>query len=61
MGENKISDDGMSLVVDALQYKNTLTKLNVRRCGLSVKGTLVYNQFGQSSSCTVTFGQTRTD
>ena len=39
---NKIGDDGMLLVVDGLQCNNTLTKLNVGECGLSLKGTVVY-------------------
>ena len=39
---NKISDDGMLLVADGLQCNNTLTKLNVGECGLSVNGTVVY-------------------
>ena len=43
MRSNDIGDDGMSLVADALQYNRTLTKLNIRECGLSVKGTVVYN------------------
>ena len=42
MGYNKIGDDGMSSVADGLQYSKTLTKLSVRRCRLSVKGTVVY-------------------
>ena len=42
MHGNKISDDGMLLVVDGLQCNNTLTKLNVGKCVLSVKGTVVY-------------------
>ena len=42
MGANEFGDDGMSLLVDGLQCNNTSTKLNVGRCGLSVKGTVVY-------------------
>ena len=42
MGHNHIGDDGMSSVADGLRCDNTLTKLNVRDCGLSVKGTVVY-------------------
>ena len=60
---NNIGDDGMSLVVDGLKCNNTLTKLNVGKCGLSAKGTVVYKtelkQFGHSSKDT--FGQTRFD
>ena len=39
---NEIGDDGILVVVDGLQCNNTLTKLDVGRCGLSVKGTVVY-------------------
>ena len=37
-----IGDDGMSSVADGLQYNKTLTKLDLRWCGLSMKGTVVY-------------------
>ena len=51
------------MVVDGLKCNNTLTKLNVGKCGLSAKGTVVYKtelkQFGHSSKDT--FGQTRFD
>ena len=43
MWGNVIGDDGMSSVADGLQCNNTLTKLDVMRCGFSVKGTVVYN------------------
>ena len=33
-----IGDEGMSLISSELQYNNTLTKLRVSGCGLSVKG-----------------------
>ena len=42
MSWNDIDDDGMSLVVEGLQYNNTLTKLNVERCGFSGKGIELY-------------------
>ena len=42
MWQNAIGDDGISSVADGLQYNKTLIKLNVQRCGLSVKGTVVY-------------------
>ena len=42
MGWNFIGDDGMSSVADGLQYNKSLTKLNIKHCGLSVKGTVVY-------------------
>ena len=38
MGYNAICDDGMSSVADGLQYNKALTKLDIERCGLSVKG-----------------------
>ena len=39
---NMIGDDGMLLIVDGLQCNSTLTRLDVMKCGLSVKGTVVY-------------------
>ena len=42
MGENVIGDDGMSSVADELQYNKSLTILDVHKCGLSAKGTVVY-------------------
>ena len=39
---NDIIDEGILSVADGLRCNNTLTKLNVGRCGLSVKGTVVY-------------------
>ena len=42
MSWNDIGDDGMSSVADGLQYNKSLTKLDVQKCGLSVKGTVVY-------------------
>ena len=38
---NNISDDGMAVISEALQHKKSLTTLNVFRCGLSVKGTVL--------------------
>ena len=35
---NNIGDDGMGLISEALQHKNSLTKLDVGQCGLLVKG-----------------------
>ena len=40
--DNDIGDDGMSSVADGLQYNKSLTKLDVQKCGLSVKSTVVY-------------------
>ena len=42
MGHNAIGDEGMLSVADELQYNKTVTMLNVQRCRLSVKGTVVY-------------------
>ena len=65
MRYNDIGDDGMSSVADGLQYNNTLRKLDVEGCRLSVKGTVVYKtefkiiwSFQLLSSFSV-FGQTR--
>ena len=41
VSSNDIGDDGISVIVEQLQHITTLTKLYVRRCGLSVKGTVV--------------------
>ena len=41
MWNNPIGDDGMSSIADGLQCNNTLTKLSVKECGFSVKGTVV--------------------
>ena len=38
---NNISDDGMAVISEALHHKKSLTTLNVFRCGLSVKGTVL--------------------
>ena len=37
---NDISDDGMPVISEALQYNKSLTTLLVAQCGLSVKGTV---------------------
>ena len=42
MGYNVIGDDGMSSVADGLQYNKSLKILDVQKCGLSVKGIVVY-------------------
>ena len=42
MWRNVIGDDGMSSVANGLQYNKSLTVLDVQGCGLSVKGTVVY-------------------
>ena len=38
---NNISDDGMALISEALQYNKSLTTLVVSHNGLSVKGIVV--------------------
>jgi len=37
IGGNKIGDSGMEILLEALQYKNSLTDLRMWNCGLSVK------------------------
>ena len=39
---NYNGDNWMSLITEGLQSNKMLTKLDVRRCGLSVKGTVLY-------------------
>jgi len=39
MNGNPINDDGISLIIEGLQCKKTITKLDVEECGLSAKGT----------------------
>ena len=39
---NDIGDDGMAVISEALQHSKSLTKLNVMKCGLSVKGNYLY-------------------
>ena len=41
VSSNDISDDGMAVISEALQHNKSLTTLRVKRCGLSVKGTVV--------------------
>lgn len=41
VSRNDIGDDGISVIVEQLQHINTLTKLHVERCGLSMKGTVL--------------------
>ena len=37
-GNNKIGNDGVKLITEGLQYNNTLIKLDVRGCDISVEG-----------------------
>ena len=37
---NDIGDEGMSIISVALQKHNSLTHLEVEKCGFSVKGTV---------------------
>ena len=39
---NQIGDNGILLITEGLQSNKMLTKLYVARCGLSVKGTVLY-------------------
>ena len=39
--DNDISDDGMAIISDVLQHNKSLTTVEVKECGLSVKGTVV--------------------
>ena len=41
VGYNDIGDDGMAVISEALQHNKSLTTLEVEKCGLSVKGTVV--------------------
>ena len=40
---NNIGDDGISVIIEVLQYENVLTELKVKECGLSMKGIIYYN------------------
>ena len=42
VSSNQIADNGISLITEGLQSNKTLIKLNVSRCDLSVKGTVLY-------------------
>ena len=37
---NDIGDEGMAMILEALQHNKSLITLRVARCGLSVKGTV---------------------
>ena len=39
---NQIGDNGILLITEGLQSNKMLTKLNVKGCGFSVKGTVLY-------------------
>ena len=41
MDNNDIGDDGLFAVSEGLQHNNTLTGLSVKKCGFSVKGTVM--------------------
>jgi len=56
MEYNYIDDEGISSVAKGLKHNKTLTKLYITKCGLSVKGTVVYRARAQNnlvSSCPV--------
>ena len=40
VSSNPIRDDGISVMMDGLQYNKTLTELHVPDCGFSAKGTV---------------------
>jgi len=42
---NKIGDNGILVITEGLQSNETLAKLNVSVCGLSVKGTVLYKMY----------------
>ena len=42
---NDIGDNGISTITNCLLSNNTLTKLNVTWCDLSVKGTVLYKMY----------------
>ena len=42
---NDIGDDGMSLVADGLKLNRTLTKLDIRECGLTAEGMIIYTLY----------------
>ena len=37
VSENKVGDDGLLLIAEALKNNNTITKLGLDQCGLSFK------------------------
>ena len=43
VGGNEIGDDGISMISEELQHNNSLTKLFVLECGLTVKGEELIN------------------
>ena len=46
VSHNDIGDDGMTVISEAIQHNKSLTELWVWQCGLSVKGTVLWNEFG---------------
>ena len=45
IGWNDIGDSGISVITQWLLSNKTLTKLDVSRCELSVKGTVLYKMY----------------
>ena len=41
VSRNDIGDDGMAVISEALQHNKSLATLELWKCGLSVKGTVV--------------------
>jgi len=49
MSHNVIGDEGISSVAEGLKHNKTLAELIITKCGLSVKGTVVYKTRGQNN------------
>ena len=45
IGGNDISDDGIAVISEALQYNKSLITLEVSACGLSAKGNVVCKMY----------------
>ena len=60
VGNNEISDDGISMISEKFQHKNSLTKLSFGNCGLSVKGMFInmllisYSNYGNVHNINIT-------
>ncbi|XP_065888166.1 protein NLRC3-like isoform X2 [Dysidea avara] len=54
IGGNSIRDDGISVMVDGLQYNKTLTELYLHQCGISAKGASCIGKFLEEN-CTLKF------
>ncbi|XP_065888158.1 protein NLRC3-like isoform X3 [Dysidea avara] len=54
IGRNSIGDDGISVMMDGLQYNKTLTELHVHNCGISAKGASCIGEF-LKENCTLKY------